>query len=396
MKKALVYYLYGTKNAGDMAICFGTVELLKQKGYKVTMVSRFSEFEQEYQLSKECIQRYYPDVEVYPGPFSFEREFSRSEKLKAYASSFLKVLGISPDNTNRKLIKENDIVCFNGGNLLRGENATDYLRLMALFYPIQLAKRIGKPVWCLPQSTAGLSNTAKRMLKHYFKGFREIFVREKLSYEQLTSEFPGNPFVLSTDLAFFCEDNEMARQRYRKQITIQPNGKRTALILRGTGIGDIGSLDAPVAQKMELILEDYVVNHPADQYYIVIQTLKDRELSEEFFHRIKDKVQVEIIENHDPLVLRELYKQMDLTVTMRLHAAILSLSARTPAAGIFSQVWGLKNPGIMAAYRMPYLIAEHDSNESLSEMISRIPADASKRIDQMILKGKATITLGEG
>ena len=30
MKKALVYYLYGTKNAGDIAICFGAVELLKQ------------------------------------------------------------------------------------------------------------------------------------------------------------------------------------------------------------------------------------------------------------------------------------------------------------------------------------------------------------------------------
>ena len=176
MKKALVYYLYGTKNAGDIAICFGAVELLKQKDYQVTMVSRFSEYEQEYQLSKECLQRYYPDVEVYPGPFSFEREFSRVKKLKAYASSFMKVFSFSSDSTDRKLIKEHDIVCFNGGNLLRGENVTDYLRLMALFYPVQLAKKMRKPVWCLPQSTAGLSYIGKRMLKHYFRSFKEKII----------------------------------------------------------------------------------------------------------------------------------------------------------------------------------------------------------------------------
>lgn len=56
LKKALVFYLYGNRNAGDMAICMGTIEYLKQKGYDITMVSRFSEAEAEYQRSKNMLQ----------------------------------------------------------------------------------------------------------------------------------------------------------------------------------------------------------------------------------------------------------------------------------------------------------------------------------------------------
>ena len=71
MKKALIYYLYGTKNAGDMAICVGAVEVLKRLGYSITMVNRFSEAESEYEKSRQYIENYFPDVKVFPGPFSF-------------------------------------------------------------------------------------------------------------------------------------------------------------------------------------------------------------------------------------------------------------------------------------------------------------------------------------
>ena len=369
MKKALVYYLYGTRNAGDMAICVGAVELLKQKGFSVTMVSRFSEAEDEYRISKEYLQGYYPDVEVYPGPFSFERDFSPIRKLGAYAASCMKVAGVLPDRVNRELIEQHDVVFFNGGNLLRGERTTDYLRLAALFYPIEL---------------------------RYLKGIRKVYIREERSYDQLRSLFPELPLVLSTDLAFFCEDKKEAERRFREEFRELPPGKRTALILRGTGIGDIGQLDGNLSAKMERLLEKYVTGHPSERYWIVVQTKKDREISERFFNRIREKVQVEIIESHDPLVLRELYRRMDLTISMRLHAAILSLSARTPVAGVFSEIWGLKNPGIMSAYGMPYIMAESADAENLDRLIGAIPADVSERIDRQIRAGKEKITLEEG
>lgn len=396
MKKALVYYLYGTRNAGDMAICVGAVELLKEKGYSITMVSRFSEAEEEYHRSREYIQHYYPDVEVFPGPFSFERDFSCIRKLRAYAVSGLKVSGILPDRKNQDLIREHDVVFFNGGNLLRGERVTDYLRLTALFYPIELAKKMGKPVYCLPQSTARRGPIGYQLLKRSLRGMRAVYVREGRSYEELRRAFPEIPFVLGTDLAFFCEDSDEAGKRYREQFGTLPAGRRVALVLRATGIGDIGALDPHLSEKMQQIMEGYITSHSSDRYYLVIQTLKDHGISERFYDRIRAKAHVEMVESHDPLVLRELYKQMDLIITMRLHAAILSLSARTPAAGIFSTVWGLKNPGIMAAYGMPYVIAEQEGSGSFDRSVRSIPEDVSEQIDRRIRSELEKITLDEG
>ena len=128
LKKALIFYLYGNRNAGDMAICIGAIELLKSKGYAVTMVSRFSESEEEYFKSKQYVAEYYPDVKIYPGPFSFERHFSRTKKIISYCKSYMKVLGLISDNQTRELIQEADVVFFNGGNLLRGASLSDYLR----------------------------------------------------------------------------------------------------------------------------------------------------------------------------------------------------------------------------------------------------------------------------
>ena len=170
------------------------------------MVLRFSAAEGEYQRSKNYVAEYYPDVKVYPGPFSFERDFSVLKKLRAFTGSMMKIACIKADNMTHQLITYHDIVFFNGENLLRGAKAADDTRLVALFYPI----------------------------------------------------------------------------------------------------GD----------------------------------------------------NVDLIECYDPTLLREIYKQMDVLVTMRLHAGILSLSALIPVVGIFSEEWGLKNPGIMKDYHMPYTLIE--------------------------------------
>ena len=45
---------------------------------------------------------------------------------------------------------------------------------------------------------------------------------------------------------------------------------------------------------------------------------------------------------------------MDVTLSMRLHAAILSLRAGTPVVGMFDRDWGLKNVGVMSDYCMGY------------------------------------------
>lgn len=362
MKKALVYYLYGNRNAGDMAICMGAVELLKKQGYEITMVSRFSEAEEEYQRSKEYLAEYYPDVKVYPGPFSFERNFSAVKKMAAYTGSMMKVAGIVPDKQTRQLVEEADVVFFNGGNLLRGASTADYLRLVALFYPIKIAHDMGKPVFCLPQSTAKISDRGETMLGKYLRYFETVFVRENISFEELKKRFPDIPFVRSTDLAFLCEDTQTASKKY-DDLGLKLDGKTAAIVVRNTGIGDIGELVSDKQKKLMDQLLAFIGEHRDFHYLIVVQTEKDREFSKQVLGAVKGITNVDMVENHDPLVLREIYKHMDFLITMRLHAGILSLSAQTPVIGLFSEEWGLKNPGMMTDYEMPYVMIEKGKEE---------------------------------
>lgn len=366
MKKALVFYLYGNRNAGDMAICMGTIEYLKEKGYEITMVSRFSEAEDEYLRSKEYVAEYYPDVKVYPGPFSFERDYSKMQKLAAYAKSYLKVLGILPDERTRSLIHEADVVYFNGGNLLRASTMADYLRLVGLFYPIRFAHKLGKPVYCLPQSTAKISSFGEKLLGHYLKCFKAVYIREEISLAELNKKYPSVPFVRGTDMAFLCKDTDLAAQRYRALKT-EDKKQTIAVVVRNTGIGDIGVLTQEKQDRLREELLVFVDNHPDDHYIVVIQTEKDRPFSQEICRAIQRKADAYTVECHDPLVLREIYKNVNFLITMRLHAGILALSALTPVIGLFSEEWGMKNPGIMRDYRMPYIVIE-DSNSYISDL----------------------------
>lgn len=365
MKKALVFYLYGNRNAGDMAICMGTIEYLKQKGYDITMVSRFSEAEAEYQRSKKYVTEYYPEVKVYPGPFSFERDYSKLQKLIAYGKSYLKVLGVIADKQTKDLIRNADVVFFNGGNLLRAASMADYLRLIALFYPIEIARKMGKPVYCLPQSTAKISNTGEKLLRKYLKCFDKIFVREKISFDELSKRFPDISFARCTDMAFLCSDTKVAERKF-EDLALNIEKNTMAIVVRNTGIGDIGELDADKQEKLLSRLETIIKKQEDQQYLIVVQTEKDRNFSQKVLEYISTSNTVQMIESHDPMVLREIYKRVDGLITMRLHAAILSLSAFTPVLGIFSEEWGLKNPGIMRDYGMNYWIVEDDKDKEIT------------------------------
>lgn len=361
LKKALIFYLYGNRNAGDMAICIGAIELLKSKGYDVTMVSRFSESEEEYFKSKQYVEEYYPDVKIYPGPFSFERHFSRTKKIISYCKSYMKVLGLISDNQTRELIREADVVFFNGGNLLRGASLSDYLRLIGLFYPIKIARKMSKLTYCLPQSTAKVSSIGKKLLNKYLKMFDKVYVREENSYLKLKKLFSSIPFELTTDLAFFSEDSRLASQKlFDLGYKFDIDKKNVAIILRNSGIGDIGELDKDIAEKLNDTVESFIYNHLDYNYFLIVQTEKDRNISHIFRKKLNENVNMEIIELHDPLLLREIYKKMSFTISMRLHAAILSLSALTPVYGVFSEKWGLKNSGIMDNYNMPYCVIENE------------------------------------
>ena len=184
--------------------------------------------------------------------------------------------------------------------------------------------------------------------------------------------FPDIPFVRSTDLAFLCEDTETASRKFN-ELGLRLDTKTAAIVVRNTGIGDIGELAFDKQKKLMDQLLAFIGEHRDYHYLIVVQTEKDREFSQRALETIRGIAAVDMVENHDPLVLREIYKHVEFLITMRLHAGILSLSANTPVIGLFSEEWGLKNPGMMTDYEMPYVVIEKGKEE-----IPAMPTDTQR------------------
>ena len=85
MKNIVIYYLYSNKNAGDMAICLGLLDLLKNyDDISITMVSRYTKNDVEYINSKKLIEKYHPTVNVVPGYIPFDRSSNKIRIILLY------------------------------------------------------------------------------------------------------------------------------------------------------------------------------------------------------------------------------------------------------------------------------------------------------------------------
>lgn len=347
LKKALVFYLYSNNNAGDMAICMGAIDFLKSAGFEITFVSRYSDRDEEFWDSARYVHKYHPDIKIESGVFSFNRSSSYVAKLAAYVHGFVRCVFPIRDKRLEELIREADVVFFNGGNLLRCDGFADISRLYALFYSLQIAKKMGKSLICLPQSTANVSHLGKTILGRCISLFDLVAIRETLSYKAIKALFPDVPCTQAIDLAFFIE----------KKLDLDTPFKQfnncVALVLRESGIGDIGNLEDGRIAEMSKGIVGFAERHPDERFVIVVQTKKDRAFSYRMLKEI-DSSRVDIIEEHDPIRLVGLYGQCKALITMRLHAGILAIRAGTPVIGFFDPSWGLKNKGIMGDFRMGY------------------------------------------
>lgn len=356
MKKAVVFYLWGKRNAGDMAICLGTISLLEDLGYQITFVSRFADNQIDYKESKDYINHYHETVKVEPGLFSFDREESSQRKALSYINGVTKLFSPKDDQRLKELISATDVVFLNGGNLLRGNSLTDYARLSALFYPFRIAEKLKKPIICLPQSTAKSSRFGVKMLDKKLSSFHKVFIRESNSFTVLNEQLKGIPFVKSTDACFFIKDVPKASEKYNsKYSSIISNGNNIAIVLRSTTIGDLGEFQDNKKEMFTRYIKKFVKEFEQNySIYFVVQTKKDKEFTQYVKDQIGNNTDIQILEEYDPYVIREIYRNMTFVLAMRLHAAILSMTAETPVIGYFEEEWGLKNPGIMSDVGMPW------------------------------------------
>jgi polysaccharide pyruvyl transferase WcaK-like protein len=182
------------------------------------------------------------------------------------------------------------------------------------------------------------------------KKFNTVFIRESKSYLSLQDNLSNIPIKRSIDLAFFIKDNPIAIEKFdRKYRAIINTGeKNIALVLRSTTLGDIGEFSNFKKENIKRTIKNFVEEFKKGyNIFFVIQTKKDIKFTNIVVEQIPDHGFIKIIEEYDPYILREVYKKMEFVVAMRLHAAILSMTANTPVLGYFDDDWGYKNPGIM-------------------------------------------------
>jgi len=155
----------------------------------------------------------------------------------------------------------------------------------------------------------------------------------------------------------------------------------------------LSELDNNKTQRITDVLKNTISNYINNDDYeilLVIQTKKDKDITEKIYSLFKQNENIKLIEEYDPLVLKEIYSHCDLLIGMRLHSIILALSAGTPAIGYFEESWGYKNPGMMKKFDLPFQFIKNDFNDFSNEvkMIFENELDIKDRISNIISEEK--------
>lgn len=350
MNTVSLIYGYSARNAGDFAITLGAIDILLECGVQIKLFSRYCARNKDFHESKKLIEARYGDkIRLYESPFCLDRTDSKLSTFKNYADGALTIVGFKRNKFFRKELLDSDMIIFNGGNLFRCHSFIDFTRLHALMYPLKLALN-KKPFIIFPQSASKLNNIGKRLLLPILEKAETVYFREKESYNYIHKFISDQNFQQTIDLAFFIKkDGIVELERFKNKI---------AITLRFHTVGDIQYLSPEkiihIKTQIKKITQEF---SPEQQFIIIVQTDKDEELSRE----IATELNIDLYKTNDPIELLSIYKSCSLLIGMRLHSIILALSTGTPCFGIFYNEWGLKNPGLMQYFNMPYFILDNNT-----------------------------------
>lgn len=361
-------YGYSARNAGDYAITLGALDILCAQGCKVKLFSRYRKGQKDFfQSSKDLIARYGDRIEIYESPFCLDRTDGIGKTFRNYFVGFATLIGLNSQSGFQKELLDSDVIVFNGGNLFRCHSFIDFTRLLALLFPLRIAVKNHKPYLIFPQSASKLNVWGRKILFPILKRAEVAMFRERQSFTYLQSMVQSDNFMQTIDLAFFIDKIRLPAIPVSKRKTV-------VITLRFYTVGDIKLFSDEEISRCYSAL-DGIIPHLSESYdvLVVVQTDKDEATSVAFAERHGLK----IIKTNEVPILLSLYKEADLLIGMRLHSIILALSVGTPCLGLFYREWGLKNPGMMEYFDLPYLFM--DDGPSGKDIIREIDNLLDKR-----------------
>lgn len=347
-KKAVFAYSFSDENAGDFSLNISAIDILVKNNYFVTVVSRFTPDEERFISTKNYLEsRFGDEIEVIGSPFRLERSAGVVKRFFNNLHGFATMLGMLRNQIVEGRIKESDLVVLCGGNLLRCSGLADFMRLLALDYPLSLARKYNKKYIIFPQSTLEANRAGRWLLARMLNGADVTFAREKYSYDKLSAWFPKAKIVQTLDLAFFLLD---------KNIFKEPSAvKKVGFTIRGDTLGGLADISPAEQTEISKEIASCVKSLRAldvEIFFVVQGTASDFALTSLVANSFD--FDIPVIEERDTFKLIEIYSELDLLVGMRLHSIILAAVSGTPSYGIFRKEWGIKNPGILADLDLPY------------------------------------------
>jgi len=395
-------YAYGCRNAGDFAINEGSLALLERTvpEVDVTAISRFASTSPEYERMDDRLDSL-DDEALVGGPITYDpKSQSRPAQLAALARDALQygvdVAGVADDRSLHSAlydeITDADALLFNGGNAIHYSPSQGSLPyLLAILYPLQVARRNDIPYGILPQTTFALEGLPKRLVRPLLDDAEFVMTRDAVTFDYLSGFGLPTQLINGVDTAFL---------NGTPAATDGSPGERSriAAVPRFSTLGDTGELDE-AGVRMEDTFLTYLERlvEAGHEVTLTIQTEIDEAWAERHRDRL-DEVSVGYYASYDPDELRAHYAEMDLLVTMRLHAAIFALSVGTPTIGVYRPEWGPKMDGTfrtldISAYAVPWHEATVDRLTSVTDdALDDVEGLSEHVADNVALRNEALVS----
>jgi len=402
-------YAYGCRNAGDFAINEGSLELLDRAvpDADVTAISRFAPNSPAFHRMTGELD----GADLVGGPISYDAERqSRPAQLRSLAVDGLRygadvaavADGLPIHSTLYDRITDADALLFNGGNAIHYSPSHRSLAyLLAMLYPLQVARRNDVPYGLLPQTLFGLEGVAKRLVVPILNDAEFVTVRDAATFDYLSTFGLSTQLVNGVDTAFLNGTPSPGTDA-----TDGP--KRIAAVPRFSTLGDTGDLDA-AGERMERVFLDYLESlvDAGHAVTLTVQTAVDERWADRHRERLA-AIGVDYEVRYDTSALRDHYAGMDLLVTMRLHAAIFALSVGTPTIGLYRPEWGPKTPGTfrtldIADFALRWTEATPDRLQALTDaalgddaLADRIADSVRMRQAQLVSDFESALATADG
>ncbi|WP_263808903.1 polysaccharide pyruvyl transferase family protein [Salinibacter sp.] len=395
-KKVVLAYAYGTTNAGDHALTLGALRLLQEVDapVEISVISRYSRHQEPSEATRDIAKKF-PDVNTVPSPFAFSRSSALTRVLEKVHGFLLVAFVFALPHIALSFLRHNealmeiadaDLVLCNGGNLFYWNRHRKSLpRLIALAFPMMIARRLGKAYAFLPQTMGPFEGKVPEMLfRDLFEQSEFLLFREPISKGHAASiaDLDTTRTAVVPDLAFVSPPSPKSGGETDQATT--PDAKQNpfiAVTLRASQLGDPEvakdqSVNESATRRVANYMRDVVLpvakSHDLD-VKVVVQTTNDEEVSRRFADLCEEELgqRVITITERRPQRLSDLYEDAELLVGMRLHSMIFALRRDTPVMGIYLEHFGPKIEGTLQMFGLDdysILLTDVDPEESMQAL----------------------------